>query len=190
MWAGIDVGGRRKGFDIAIISNDAVLRHLSRSQSPTEVVEILLKHSPRLLGIDCPESPAGVGAKHRPCELLVNREVCGIRWTPDSATIGRNQDYYGWLSNGFELWNEVRAAGMNAVEVFPTASWTIWNGRRGKASRSRWSREGIAKLGVIDLPTRMNQDERDAVASAWTARMADLGQVAAAYEPIVIPLNV
>jgi predicted nuclease with RNAse H fold len=58
---------------------------------------------------------------------------------------------------------------VDVIEVFPTASWTRWYGKRGLLSRAAWSRLGLAGLGLEGVPTRTTQDQRDAVAAAMTA---------------------
>lgn len=188
MWAGIDVGGDRKGFDVALISTELELEELHRLRSPREIVQLLLRSvRPAVVAIDSPESPADDGQTSRSCELRVNQDVCGIRWTPDAATIDANPNYYGWIINGYRVWTALRAEGLLVIEVFPTASWTRWLGARNGRSRAQWSREGLRTLGITGVPSRTNQDQRDAIAAAWTARAAAMGQIATGYEPIVIP---
>ncbi len=188
MWAGVDVGGESKGFDVAVISSQKELIELQQVRSSGEVVQLVSRFGrPNVVGIDGPESPAEDGAALRNCELKVRHGVCGIRWTPDAARIEANPGYYGWIRNGFRVWRALRAEGITAVEVFPTASWTIWLGPRRGRSRASWSREGLCTLGITCLPTRSNQDQRDAIAAAWTARSADRMEVALGYDPIVIP---
>lgn len=74
------------------------------------------------------------------------------------------------------------------MEVFPTASWTRWSGPRGAVSRARWSRAALASLGVEDVPQRTNQDQRDAIAAAVTARQHTFGQTET-FGEIVVPLS-
>ena len=41
------------------------------------------------------------------------------------------------------------ARGAEVIEVFPTASWTRWQGKRGPRTRAAWTRQGLATLGLI-----------------------------------------
>jgi predicted nuclease with RNAse H fold len=195
---GIDVGGPRKGFDMAVCKQAGQgwqLRHLGRHTTPDAVLAALASFGgpPEVLalGIDAPEDPAEPGARFRPSELLVRRLVCSIRWTPDARSIAANPAFSGWLSQGFALWQALRAAGFRGdqvVEVFPTAAWTRWFGPRGARSRAAWSRAGLAGLPLSGLPARTNQDQRDALASALVAGHYGLaGRPHGPTFPIVLP---
>jgi predicted nuclease with RNAse H fold len=101
--------------------------------------------------------------------------VCGIRYTPDAEAIAGGANYYGWVRNGLSLYGALAAAPgacWRVVEVFPTASWTRLYGPRGSMPRGSWSRAALAALGLEGIPTRrLGQDDRDAIAAAWTARL-------------------
>jgi predicted nuclease with RNAse H fold len=79
-------------------------------------------------------------------------------------------DYYGWIVEGLKLYAALDSASAYVIEVFPTASWTRWLGKRGSQRRSAWTRQGLTKLGLSGVPKRTNQDQRDAIAAAVTAR--------------------
>jgi predicted nuclease with RNAse H fold len=196
--AGIDVGGPRKGFDLAVcelVGQGWQLRHLARHTTPAGVLAVLAAHGgPEevlAVGIDAPEEPAAPGARLRPSELLVRRLVCGIRWTPDTRAIAANSTFYGWLIQGFALWQALRVAGFRGdqvVEVFPTAAWTRWCGPREARSRAAWSTAGLAGLPLSGLPPRTNQDQRDALAAALVAgRYGLAGRPHGPTWPIVLP---
>ena len=173
-WLGVDVGGRRKGFDVALIDDGAVLE-LRGGLSVGDVVEIVEAARPAVVGIDSPCRCAPRGATTRESERRLARAVCGIRWTPDEAAV-RGSDYYGWVVHGLELYAALAGGDAQVVEVFPTASWTRWRGARDGRSRSAWTRDGLASLGLAGVPARTNQDQRDAVAAAVTAREHALGR--------------
>jgi hypothetical protein len=48
--------------------------------------------------------------------------------------------------------------------------------RRGRQSRSAWTRRGLETLQLEGIPTRTNQDQRDAIAAAVTARLHTPGE--------------
>lgn len=184
-WAGVDVGGHGKGFDVAVVNRGGLVSRPRRLKSATAVVDWLRPKSPELVAVDSPRAPAPQGARARQCERDLSREVCGIRWTPDRAALDLGGAYYDWVRNGLELYSALHKAGLVAIEVFPTAAWTRWGGPRD-ASRAAWSRRVLAELGLEGLPARLNQDARDAVAAALTARLYDEGN-AQCFGPIVVP---
>lgn len=90
------------------------------------------------------------------------------------------------VRHGLALFDALAARGTPTIEVFPTASWTRWCGARGTASRTRWSRSGLARLGLAGIPERTNQDQRDAIAAAVTGRQHTHG-LTEAIGAIVVP---
>ena len=183
-WLGVDVGAERKGFDAALVDERSLLL-LRGGLTVDGVVRLVAEHSPVLVAIDSPRSCAPPGHTSRASDRELCRRVCGIRWTPDLARV-RAGDYYGWVRHGLALFAALGALGTEAIEVFPTASWTRWCGPRGPASRSLWSRQGLEQLALAGVPTRTNQDQRDAIAAAVTARRHTQGRTEAIGE-IVVP---
>jgi predicted nuclease with RNAse H fold len=186
-WAGVDVGGRRKGFHAALVDGHR-LRALARAADPASAVAMLRAWGPRLVAVDSPRSPAPDGLLSRPEEVaLVRARVCGLRYTPDRRALTANARYYEWVEHGLELYEGFEQAGLEAIECFPTASWTRWSGARGSERRSRWSRRALAQLTLEGVPDRLSQDDRDAIAAAVTARLHEEGRTEA-YGEIVVPL--
>ncbi len=184
-WAGVDVGGSRKGFDVAIVDEERVVAIAPRRRAPADVLEVLARHRPRVVAIDSPCSAAPDGAGLRECERELARAVCGIRWTPDRATLDGGNPYHEWIRLGLGLYEALQAKGWRAIEVFPTASWTRWAGPR-TGSRAAWTRAALPRLGLRDLPARANQDVRDAIAAAVTARQHARGETEG-FGPIAVP---
>ncbi len=183
-WLGVDVGAKRKGFDIALVDNRGVVA-LAGGLDVAGVVAHAEAAAPALVGIDSPRRCAPDGHTARDDERMLARSVCAIRWTPDAAAV-RSSAYFAWIIHGLELFEAVTARGVEAIEVFPTASWTRWYGARGKRSRAAWSRDGLAAMGLDGVPDRTNQDQRDAIAAAVTARQHSRGQTESIGE-IVVP---
>lgn len=184
LWLGVDVGAERKGFDVALVDRRS-LRLLVGGLTVEGVVTLAAERSPILVAIDSPRSCAPAGHTSRACERALNHAVCGIRWTPDHAHV-QGSDYYAWVRHGLELFAALGRRKHRTIEVFPTASWTRWCGPRGTASRALWSQRGLAQLGLHGVPTSTNQDQRDAIAAAVTARAHTYGLTEAIGE-IVIP---
>jgi predicted nuclease with RNAse H fold len=176
LWAGVDVGGRRKKFDVAVVDSRRVVGVRS-SFGADEVAHWLRGKGPDVIAIDSPRSAAPKGTRSREGErALASSGLCGIRFTPDLATLQTPHptNYYEWILAGLELYRELSQGSpkWSVIEVFPTASWSTWAGSRPKhLSRARWSNDALTGLGVGDVPDRTNQDVRDAIAAALTARL-------------------
>jgi predicted nuclease with RNAse H fold len=173
VWVGVDVGGKRKGFDVAVIGDRRVLA-LQGHLTCRQVVGIVTGERPAVVAIDSPCSFASGGQSARGGELQLAKSICGIRWTPDERRV-RASAYYAWILEGVALFGALATHSVEAIEVFPTASWTRWHGNRGSQSRAAWTRQGLAALGLEEVPERTNQDQRDAIAAAMTARQHTLG---------------
>ena len=185
LWAGVDVGGRRKGFHLAAVDGERLHAGPVRVSGVRDAVRWLRWRAPRLVAVDSPRSPAPDGLRSRPEERLLASNVCGIRFTPERALLGRSR-YYEWILRGLELYAALEDAGLTVIECFPTASFTRWAGARGARTRAVWTREALAGSGLAGVPLRLNQDERDAIAAALTARCHELG-LAERFGEIVVP---
>ena len=167
------------------VVDERELVELRANLTVADVVTLAGAHAPLVTAIDSPRSCAPEGHTARPSERALNRAVCGIRWTPDLVQV-RSSDYYAWVRHGLALFAALEARGVKTIEVFPTASWTRWCGPRGTASRAQWSRRGLEQLDLAGTPTSTNQDQRDAIAAAVTARAYTHGLTEAIGE-IVVP---
>jgi predicted nuclease with RNAse H fold len=173
-----------QGFDAALV-DDSRLLALSSRLSCAEVVALAQAARPDIVAVDSPRCCAPDGHSTRDCERALARSVCGIRWTPDRARV-ESGDYYGWVREGLHLYEALRGRGLQTIEVFPTASWTRWHRPRGAQPRGAWSRAALAQLRLDGVPQRLNQDQRDAIAAALTARDLAYG-LAERIGDIVVP---
>ena len=188
IWAGVDVGGTRKGFHAVVIDERAIVSGPRSLATPTDTASWLASFEPMLTAVDGPIAPAPDGWGWRPCERELAQAVCGIRWTPSQDALERSPGYYGWVLNGLALYDLLAAEKLQAVECFPTASFTRWAGKRPSGtSRAVWTRDALRNLGLDRLPARTNQDERDAIAAAVTARL-HAGGLTEMFGEIVVPL--
>src|SRR3954451_12468736 len=94
-WLGVDVGAVRKGFDYAVIDR-AKLVELEAGPAWGTCSRWCARHSPKLVAIDSPRSAAPHGHRSREGERLLAKAVCGIRWTPDAASLQVDR-YYEWI---------------------------------------------------------------------------------------------
>jgi predicted nuclease with RNAse H fold len=190
-WAGVDVGGRRKGFHLAVL--DAQLHvTLEQVRSAEDCMGIFRSVDPSVVAIDSPCEWADAGELSRGCERAFTRaNLCGIRYTPNEQLANARVDrYLEWIVLGLTLWERLRATNARVIECFPTASWTAWLGRRQPRTRAVWTRSGIDQLGrhVSGLDAVGNQDQRDAVAAALTARQWDLRRATVrCFGELVVP---
>jgi len=184
LFAGIDVGGRRKGFHIAVLDYERNVVDERRETAATEAARFLAGRGVDVVAVDSPLGAAEPGEHGSKCEYeFLARKVCGIRLTPDEATIRREHptDFYGWISHGWELYEalDIRAHEecWEVVECFPTATWSLLYGRRPRGvSRAVWSRRALDHLPVKRCAGRLNQDQRDALAAAYTAWLHRRGE--------------
>jgi predicted nuclease with RNAse H fold len=167
-WMGVDVGGKRKAFDVALV-DDGRLIGCRRRQSVDQVVAWVESAEPTVVAIDSPRTCAPRGHTHRPEEKELRDAVCGIRWTPPDAQLDGNR-YYEWIVEGLHLYKALERQPAEVIECFPTASWTRWHGARRDRRRSAWTRQALAAHDLRGVPSRTNQDMRDAIAAALTAR--------------------
>jgi predicted nuclease with RNAse H fold len=189
-WAGVDVGGKNKGFHVAVVEGNQVTLAGRQAANPTEVVRLLRPFAPVLVAVDSPRTSAADGETCRPCEREFFRaQICHLYWTPSRSVI-KEEPFYEWMDRGLDLYDELVAHGFEAIECFPTASWTVWLGPRGSARRTSWSRRALDKLerdlALEGIPPRLGQDSRDAIAAALTARCYDLGG-ARRFGDLVVP---
>lgn len=189
LWAGVDVGGHRKGYHVAVVGDRGLVAGPERITIASDVIGWLSQHQPAVVALDSPRSYAAAGETRREAErLFAAARICGIRWTPDEERV-RGNDYYGWIVNGRRLYDQLEdtAGEWTVIEVFPTASFTIWAGPRA-GGRAVWTRKALTALGLSGFPKRrLNQDDRDAVAAAVTARLFSQGGTRSFADELVVP---
>jgi predicted nuclease with RNAse H fold len=184
MWAGVDVGGKRKGFHAAVVDEEGLVADPAHLTKPAEVADWVREAGASVVAVDSPRSAAPDGCRSRDCERDLRRRICGIRYTPARGLLD-GSPYYAWIVHGLELYRALAQGRLTVIECFPTASFTRWDRPRGTRTRAAWSRSCLEALG---LPaTRFGQDGRDAVAAALTARAYDTGSFESIGD-IVVPL--
>jgi hypothetical protein len=113
---GVDVGGRRKGFDVALLDDREVAVLASRLDR-NAVAELVSMHQPALIAVDSPRSCAPEGHSTRECERELNTSICGIRWTPDRKRVDADP-YFAWIVEGLALYAALAAADARSSRSF------------------------------------------------------------------------
>jgi predicted nuclease with RNAse H fold len=186
-WAGVDVGGRRKGFHLAAVDTAGRVMGPVNRKTVSAAADWIDGLEPAIVALDSPVTTAPPGETCREGERRLRADICGIRWTPDPAAMDGNP-YYEWIQHGLELYEDLRERGHMPIEVFPTASWTRWAGKR-RGTRAAWTATALTQFGLAGLPPRLSQDGRDAIAAALTARLYARGETEP-YDEIAVPMDV
>ena len=185
-WAGVDVGGPGKGFHVAVVDAIRLVDAAAGIASADRVAAWLGRRRPAIVAVDGPRAWASPGERSRACEREFARaRVCAIRYTPARA-LAEGNEYYDWIRCGLALYDALAGASWLIIECFPTASWTRWGGPRKGETRARWSERVLRGRGLGAVPTRLDQDERDAIGAALTARAWARGE-ARAFGDLVVP---
>lgn len=179
LFVGIDVGERRH--HVTIVNEHGRLADAlppAQGVLHEDVINLIERHADRIraIGIDAPCELACRGERSRTCERALQQHIgCRIFPTPDEhALVGHWCEE--WIRAGLNIHGELATiVTVPVMEVFPTASYTVWCGSRPASStRASWT-DNAARVqarvrGSIDqIPTRWNQHQRDALAAAWTA---------------------
>jgi predicted nuclease with RNAse H fold len=154
-WVGVDVGGKRKGFDVAVIDERRVLA-LQSHVTRTQVVDLAAESRPAVIAIDSPCCCAPEGRTARDGELQLAKSICGIRWTPDASHVHASA-CYAWILEGLALFHALAAHDVEVIEVFPTASWTRWHGKRSPGPARPGLGRDLAALGLDSARTKTNE---------------------------------
>lgn len=194
IFAGIDVGGRTKGFHVAILAGSEVKLYQFGSSEKKKIANLLDEEGVGVVAVDSPIDAARNGERSRECEREFGKKgICGIRYTPEKTEI-KPGGYYEWIYEGMELYKRLSKCKAKVVECFPTASWTIWNGPKKDRTRAQWTTKGLRKfrLNIDNGGRRLNQDFRDAIAAAKTAECCakGKGRYYSDILPIVVPKRV
>jgi predicted nuclease with RNAse H fold len=177
-FAGVDVGGSRKGFHLAVVDGRRVV-DVAHVRDVSAAVAWLYEHAPELTAVDAPIEPGP-----RVCERELARSVCHLYFTPMLA----EGPFYDWMRRGAELYAALLTAGLTAIECFPTATWTVLGAPRGGQSRASWSTAALGRTRLTGIPVRLGQDARDAIGAAYTAWLHARGRTDPRFTPIAVPL--
>jgi predicted nuclease with RNAse H fold len=186
--AGIDVGGKKKGFHAVALRDGAYLGQLT-SCDPKVIADWCRKIGARLIGIDAPCRWSTTG-RARPAEQELMAEGIWCFATPSrKAADARTDGYYAWMMNGAKLFRHLetshplfdgdsrKRSATACFETFPQAIACALAGKIVPAKKKRVDRRNILKLAGIEIAALSNIDTVDAALCALTAHYFALGRV-------------
>lgn len=181
------MGGPRKGHHLALLEGRALVDH-GRAATAEHAASWFAARGPALIGVDAPSRWAPPGERSREDErALAASGICSLFFTP-SAEAGEGHPFYAWMAHGMAVFAALAAAGLPAVETFPTATWTQLHRPRGALPRAAWARAALDGLGLAGIPARHGQDLRDAIGAAYTAALHAAGQTTS-FGDLVVPVR-
>jgi hypothetical protein len=100
------------------------------------------------------------------CNEIASGEQLGV-WVP---WVTQTLDACpAWMHNGFAVWQALRDAGHDPIEVYPAGCFWLMNGRRWPPRKT--TPEGrAARAAMLGVPTELTHDAIDAVMAATVAR--------------------
>ena len=183
---GIDVGATKLHL-VGLDAGDRIA--LATVEAPDNLSQVLAQLIPGTpVAIDAPdeqrdplhftdETLAPKFRSARCAEVALGRRGHWVPW----VTPVRGSEAPGWMLTGFRVWQQVRRAGMHAVEVYPYAAFRVLaaGGKLAKKQTPLGMRQRIELLraaGVrVETLTRWSHDSVDAAVAAVVARDAQAG---------------
>jgi predicted nuclease with RNAse H fold len=185
--AGIDVGGRAKGFHCVALRAGAYLDQIA-SCNVTEVAEWCRQVNAQFIGVDAPCRWSDTGrARCAERDLMAQKIWCFS--TPSREAAEKHpKDHFGWMLNGaklfaqlvearYPLFNEVHAQIRTQMcfETYPQAVACALAGTIVSAKKKRAIRLDLLNRANIDTSKLTNIDQIDAALCAFTAHQFALG---------------
>lgn len=119
--AGVDVGGERKGFHVAVVdAESARVVDVRACLRVADAVAWLGQTGVSVVAIDAPPRALRTRLETRVAERALFRLGYRIQWTRQSGSVPAAE----WMIQGQLLWEELRAAlpECTLIETFPTAA--------------------------------------------------------------------
>ena len=187
--AGIDVGGRGKGFHAVALEAGAYLNRYN-SCDPLEVAEWCRRIDARVIGVDAPCHWSSTGrARAAERELMKGGIWCFSTPTREVAKM-HPKNHFDWMLNGAELFAKLLEAkyllfdGVRwqtppqmCFETFPHAITCALAGKIVPAKQKRAIRRALLIQANIDTSKLTNIDQIDAALCALTAHQFTLGNI-------------
>jgi predicted RNase H-like nuclease len=183
IFAGMDVGGEKKGFHCVAIDDDRILDPV-RFKAAQDAADWCRDIEAQIIGIDAP-----CGWSSGECGRRAEKDMWNVARlhsfsTPSEAKSDGN--FYKWMQNGAKLYRSLRprfplytgevTQGRFCFETYPHAiAWSL-AGRLLSAREKRSNRPPLLEAAGLELPSGANIDVTDAALCALTARYVWLRQ--------------
>jgi predicted nuclease with RNAse H fold len=182
---GIDVGGARKGYHLAVLSGDHLVSS-ERLPLAESVAQRCRELAPLAIGIDAPCGWSADGRSREAERALARR---GIRaYATPARALAKLEGFHAWMLQGealfaalrpdFPLWTDATNAGPPEPFCFETFPHAITCALRGEVVRGKdkaIDRRALLENAGFHLPTYASQDDIDAALCALTARHVATG---------------
>lgn len=200
--AGIDVGGRAKGFHAVALQAGKYLDQFTATEAKN-VADWCCDIRAEVVGIDAPCRWSSDG-RARPAELQLMQQKIWCFATPSrDAAEAHPKDHFRWMLNGAELYAELErthqlvvddchhASEQLCFETFPQAIACALSGEIVSATRKRSIRRALLDQAGIDTRALTNIDRIDAALCALAAHLFSQGNCQYYGDPrsgyIVVP---
>jgi predicted nuclease with RNAse H fold len=178
--AGVDVGGRAKGFHAVALRDGAYVDKFA-SRTTSQVAEWCRQIGARVIGVDAPCRWSSTGrARTAERQLMAEKTWCFSTPSREIAE-AHPKDHFGWMRNGEELFSILESThtlftgdpGQITLplcfETFPNAIARALAGCSLPARNKRTDRRKLLKNAGIDISNLSNIDTVDAALCALTA---------------------
>jgi predicted nuclease with RNAse H fold len=182
--AGIDVGGRRKGFHaVALCVGKLLQRYESRSAE--DIAAWCRDVNASRIAVDAPCAWSTDG-RARPAErMLWSKGIWCFSTPTEVAAMQHPRRYYEWMLAGAEvykallpthpLFDGICTRGPTVFETFPHAVTWVLSGGPVSARNKRRDRGALLAASGVELPAKSSIDTIDAALCALTAHRMALG---------------
>ncbi len=192
--AGIDVGGRKKGFHAVALDLAGAVSGRFSSVDPQRIASWCVERGVRLVAVDAP-CAWSVDGRSRPAELALRKVPIQCFSTPSrDAALAHPKDHYGWMINGermfqalapsYPLASEATVDIPGSIETFPQAVACALAGARVSAKRKAAVRRELLRKQGLEMRLLTDIDFVDAALCAVAARYVLLGKAHAYGEPL------
>ncbi len=169
VFIGIDLAASGKRPTAVCILHREGSLELGELLSDEEIVEMVLRHSPRCVAIDAPLSlPSG---RYGPHLRLCDREARRLGVRPLPPTLGPMRML---AERGVRLASMLGGLGLRVIETFPSGAQRVLKVWRGGGRSAGAVSKGLRRLG-LQLPGGASIDMVDAATCAFVAMLYDLG---------------
>lgn len=192
--AGIDVGGRKKGFHAVALDSAGAVSGRRASADPEEIAAWCAELGALVVAVDAPCAWSTDG-RSRPAEVALKKASIQCFSTPSRETaLAHATNHFGWMVNGERMFRALVTlhplVALSTVEVpcsietFPQAVACALAGTSVSAKRKGAVRRDLLRRQGLDLTLLSNIDFVDAALCALAARYVVLGKARAYGEPL------